>query len=156
MRLLYKRKRKFQMRELLRNGACFNDSTQDRWISHFEASLIYWVSFRTARTRQWNSVLKIQNNNMKNLCELIHSVSELQGSPLLWYLSWFIIHLILNSQTNPSYNLLIMIYMGILLLTVIKSSKCRLLVKYSCLFSHYHCDDLLWISKSQIHSIKLS
>jgi hypothetical protein len=36
---------------------------RDRWISEFEASLVYKVSSRTARATQRNPVLKNQNNN---------------------------------------------------------------------------------------------
>jgi hypothetical protein len=37
-----------------------------RWISEFEASLVYRVSSRTARTTQRNPVLKKQNKTKKN------------------------------------------------------------------------------------------
>jgi hypothetical protein len=47
----------------------FNPSTQEaegRWISEFEASLVYKVSYRTARAIQRNPVSKNQNNNNNN------------------------------------------------------------------------------------------
>jgi hypothetical protein len=37
-----------------------------RWISEFEASLVYKVSSRTARAIQRNPVLKNNNNNNNN------------------------------------------------------------------------------------------
>jgi hypothetical protein len=47
----------------------FNPSTWEaergRWISEFEASLIYKVSSRTARATQRNPVLKNQKNKKK-------------------------------------------------------------------------------------------
>jgi hypothetical protein len=36
---------------------------RSRWISKFEASLVYRVSFRIARATQRNSVLKIKQTN---------------------------------------------------------------------------------------------
>jgi hypothetical protein len=36
-----------------------------KWISEFEASLVYRVNSRTARATQRNPVLKNQNNNKK-------------------------------------------------------------------------------------------
>jgi hypothetical protein len=36
-----------------------------RWISEFEASLVYRVSFRTARATQRNPVLKTKNKKQK-------------------------------------------------------------------------------------------
>jgi hypothetical protein len=47
----------------------FNPSTQKargRWISEFEASLVYKVSSRTARAAQRNSVSKNQNQTKPN------------------------------------------------------------------------------------------
>jgi hypothetical protein len=38
---------------------------RDRWISEFEASLVYKVSSRTARATQRNLVLKNQKNKKK-------------------------------------------------------------------------------------------
>jgi hypothetical protein len=40
----------------------FNLSTRGRWISEFEASLVYRVSSRTARATQRNPVSKKQKN----------------------------------------------------------------------------------------------
>ena len=39
----------------------FNPSSRGRWISEFEASLVYKLSFRTARAIQRNPVLKNKN-----------------------------------------------------------------------------------------------
>jgi hypothetical protein len=39
---------------------------RDRWISEFEASLVYRASSRTARSAQRNALLKNQKNKTKN------------------------------------------------------------------------------------------
>jgi hypothetical protein len=58
--------------------------SRGRWISEFEASLVYGVSSRTARATQRNPVSKEQNktkSKKEEAQEMVHQAKELAHKP---------------------------------------------------------------------------
>jgi hypothetical protein len=56
---------------------------RDRWISEFEASLVYGVSSRTARAAQRNPVSKKQNKPKQKLCIIDDNLSTSEALILI-------------------------------------------------------------------------
>jgi hypothetical protein len=70
---------------------------RDRWISEFEASLVYRMSSRTARAIQRNPVSKKKNNNNSNSLSDLHS-GILSSTSTTVYQTQGLVHARLISQ----------------------------------------------------------